>query len=142
MIKYGMMFFYQSLKKGKCFDMRYLFIIIVFLTLNTSSDTLYYFENEIDENRFNNLIKDIRCPKCTSGSLSSSNAPISEDLKIRIAEMINENKTDQEIKDYVSSRFGQDSLYEPELNSKTYILWYSPFAFLLLAFLIFFFRKK
>ena len=122
--------------------MRYLFIIIVFLTLNISSDTLYYFENEIDENRFNNLIKDIRCPKCTSGSLSSSNAPISEDLKIRIAEMINENKTDQEIKDYVSSRFGQDSLYEPEFNSKTYILWYSPFAFLLLAFLIFFFRKK
>ena len=84
---------------------------------------------------FNNLIKDIRCPKCTSGSLSSSNAPISEDLKIKIAEMINENKTDQEIKDYVSSRFGQDSLYEPELNNTTFILWYSQFVFLLLAFL-------
>ena len=122
--------------------MRYLFIFLAFLSINSSSDNLYYFEDENDETRFNNLIKDIRCPKCTSGSLSSSNAPISEDLKIKIAEMINENKTDQEIKDYVSSRFGQDSLYEPELNKNTYILWYSPFAFLLLALLIFFFRRQ
>ena len=122
--------------------MRYLYTFILFLSLNISSYNLYYFEDEYDENRFNILINDIRCPKCTSGSLSSSNAPISEDLKIKIAEMINENKTDQEIKDYVSSRFGQDSLYEPELNNTTYVLWYSPFVFLLLAFLIFFFRKK
>ena len=56
--------------------------------------------------------------------------------------MINENKTDQEIKDYVSSRFGQDSLYEPELNKNTYILWYSPFVFLLLALLFFFSRRQ
>ena len=118
----------------------YNFILLVFLFFNTLVIVLSTIG--IETNRFNNLIKDIRCPKCTSGSLSSSNAPISEDLKIKIAEMINENKTDQEIKDYVSSRFGQDSLYEPELNNTTYILWYSPFVFLLLAFLIFFFRKK
>ena len=122
--------------------MRYLFIFLAFLSINISSDNLYYFEDESDETRFNNLIKDIRCPKCTSGSLSSSNAPISEDLKIKIAEMINENKTDQEIKDYVSSRFGQDSLYKPELNKNTYILWYSPFVFLLLALLFFFSRRQ
>ena len=103
-------------------------IFLIFISLNAFSDTLYNFTEEGQEIRFNNLIKDIRCPKCTSGSLSSSNAPISEDLKIKIAEMINENKTDQEIKDYVSSRFGQDSLYEPELNNTTYVLWYSPFA--------------
>ena len=52
--------------------------------MNLFADTLYNFENEMDEARFNNLIKDIRCPKCISGSLSSSNAPISEDLKLKI----------------------------------------------------------
>ena len=56
--------------------------------MNLCADTLYNFENEKDEARFNNLIKDIRCPKCISGSLSSSNAPISEDLKLKIVEMI------------------------------------------------------
>ena len=104
--------------------------------------TLYNFENENDEARFNSLIKDIRCPKCTSGSLSSSNAPISEDLKLKIVEMIKDDMTDQQIKEYVSSRFGMESLYEPVLNKNTYLLWYSPFILLFLALSLFIFRKS
>ena len=122
--------------------MRYITILIFILTLNIFSDTLYNFENENDEERFNSLIKDIRCPKCTSGSLSSSNAPISEDLKLKIVEMIKDDMTDQQIKEYVSSRFGMESLYEPVLNKNTYLLWYSPFILLFLALSIFIFRKS
>ena len=122
--------------------MRYITILIFILTLNIFSDTLYNFENENDEERFNSLIKDIRCPKCTSGSLSSSNAPISEDLKLKIVEMIKDDMTDQQIKEYVSSRFGMESLYEPVLNKNTYLLWYSPFILLFLALSLFIFRKS
>ena len=53
-----------------------------------------------------------------------------------------EGKTDQEIKDYVTSRFGKESLYEPEFNNSTYILWLAPFVVLFLALFIFIFRKK
>ena len=67
-----------------------LFILCI-VTMNAFTDNLYSFDSEIDEARFNNLIKDIRCPKCTSGSLSSSNAPVSEDLKLKIAQMIYDN---------------------------------------------------
>ena len=56
--------------------------------------------------------------------------------------MIAENKTDQEIKEYVTQRFGSESLYEPEFNETTYILWFSPFVILFFALLIFVFRKK
>ena len=117
-------------------------LIIFILTLNAYTDNLYSFESDIDEERFNKLIKDIRCPKCTFGSLSSSNAPVSEDLKLKIAQMINEDQTDQEIKKYVSSRFGSDSLYQPEFNNKTYILWFSPFILLILTLTFFLLRKK
>ena len=122
--------------------MRYLRVFIFFLCINIYSETLYDFDNENDEARFNKLIKDIRCPKCISGSLSSSNAPISEDLKLKIVEMIKEDRTDQEIKEYVSSRFGKESLYEPELNKQTYFLWYSPFILLFFALSFFIFRNK
>ena len=122
--------------------MRYITFLMLILSFNIFSDTLYDFENEKDEERFNSLIKDIRCPKCTSGSLSSSNAPISEDLKLKIVEMIKEDMTDQEIKEYVSTRFGMESLYEPVLNKNTYLLWYSPFVVLLLSLSIFILRKK
>tara|TARA_B100000945_G_scaffold191612_1_gene153895 strand:- start:3235 stop:3606 length:372 start_codon:yes stop_codon:yes gene_type:complete len=122
--------------------MKIKYMILIFFSITVFSGTLYEFSNVEDEKRFNTLIKDIRCPKCTSGSLSSSNAPVSEDLKLKIAEMINENKTDNEIKDYVVSRFGKDSLYEPEFSKETYLLWFSPFVVLLLALSIFIFRKK
>ena len=122
--------------------MRYLRFFILFLCMNLYADTLYNFENEMDEARFNNLIKDIRCPKCISGSLSSSNAPISEDLKLKIVEMIKDDKTDEEIKEYVSIRFGKESLYEPELNKQTYFLWYSPFILLFFALSFFILRNK
>ena len=139
---YGVMYSYQSLKKRECFKMKMFYIFLILISVNISSDSLYGFENEANEIRFNNLIKDIRCPKCTSGSLSSSNAPISEDLKLKIVSMIQEGKTDQEIKDYVTSRFGKESLYEPEFNNSTYILWLAPFVVLFLALFIFISRKK
>ena len=117
-------------------------VFLIFISLNAFSDTLYNFTEESQEIRFNNLIKDIRCPKCTSGSLSSSNAPISEDLKLKIVDMIKENKTDQEIKEYVASRFGKESLYEPDFNKSTYFLWFSPFILLFIALTFFLFRSK
>ena len=139
---YGVMYSYQLLKKREYFKMKLFYIFLILISANISSDSLYGFENEANEIRFNNLIKDIRCPKCTSGSLSSSNAPISEDLKLKIVSMIQEGKTDQEIKDYVTSRFGKESLYEPEFNNSTYILWLAPFVVLFLALFIFISRKK
>ena len=117
-------------------------LIAIFLSMNIFSDMVYEFDNQEDELRFNNLIKEIRCPKCTSGSLSSSNAPISEDLKLKIVEMIKDGKSDSDIKQYVSDRFGKESLYDPEFTQQTYILWFGPLIFIVIAFIIFFFRKK
>ena len=104
--------------------MKIKYITLIFFSLTIFSGTIYEFTNDEDEKRFNDLIKDIRCPKCTFGSLSSSNAPVSEDLKLKIAEMVRENKTDNEIKNYVASRFGES--HEPELSKGTYLLWFSP----------------
>ena len=106
--------------------MKKLFILTLILSANLMSGIVYEFDKEADEIRFNNLIKEIRCPKCTSGSLASSNAPISEDLKLKIVDMIKDGRTDSEIKNYVSERFGKESLYDPELSQDTYLLWFGP----------------
>ena len=119
----------------------YSFSLILFVSVSLFSEPIYNFQNAEDEIRFNTLVKEIRCPKCTSGSLASSNAPISQDLKLKIVEMINENKSDEEIKDYVSTRFGVDSLYEPAITENTYFLWFAPFMLLLITLLVFFLRK-
>ena len=77
-------------------------LLILFFSFSISADILYEFENLEDEKRFYNLIKEVRCPKCTSGSLASSNAPVSEDLKQKIIELIKKGKTDKEIKAFLT----------------------------------------
>ena len=122
--------------------MKYILSISVLLSSFAFSAMIYEFDNESDEIRFNDLIKEIRCPKCTSGSLSSSNAPVSEDLKKRIAEMINQGKSNTEIKEYVAKTFGKESLYDPKLQQDTFLLWFGPVIFIFVAFLLFFLRRK
>ena len=118
------------------------FLFLFFIPFTLLAESYYDFQNDEDEKRFFNLIKEIRCPKCTSGSLASSNAPVSEDLKKIIAEMIEDNKSNEDIKSYISDRFGKETLYDTPIEPKTYALWYSPFIFLLVCLMIFFFRKK
>ena len=138
---YGKKYFYQLLMKKGYFKVKFLYSVIFLVSVKLLSEPIYNFQNAEDEIRFNTLVKEIRCPKCTSGSLASSNAPISQDLKLKIVEMINQNKSDEEIKEYVSTRFGVDSLYDPVFTEDTYFLWFAPFMLLLITLLVFFFRK-
>ena len=119
------------------------FSLAILLTCNfLFADSLYEFASLENEKRFYNLIKEVRCPKCTSGSLASSNAPVSEDIKLKIVELIKEGKSDNEIKEYIVNRFGRDVLYDPSLDKSTYFLWIAPIFILMTALIIFFFRRK
>ena len=121
---------------------KYSLLTILFFTQLIISDSLYNFENAEDEKRFYNLIKEIRCPKCTSGSLASSNAPVSVDIKEKIIELIKEGKTDKEIKEYIALRFGNSVLYNPGFNQDTYFLWIAPFAILFISMTFYYFRRR
>ncbi len=121
---------------------KYSFLTLLLFSNFIMSESLYNFENSADEKRFYSLIKEIRCPKCTSGSLASSNAPVSQDIKNKIIELIKDGKSDKEIKEYIASRFGSSVLYNPGFNKDTYILWVAPFLILLIALSIYLFRRK
>ena len=86
-------------------------ILFSFLLLSTPSfnQMVYEFNDSLQEKRFYALISEIRCPKCTSGSIASSDAPVSRDLKNKVYELVLAGSTDQEIKKYVSERFGDFS---------------------------------
>ena len=105
------------------------FILLSFLLLSTSAfnQMVYEFEDSLQEKRFYSLITEIRCPKCTSGSIASSDVPVSRDLKNKVYELILDGSTDAEIKKYVSERFGSFSDYRPALEGSNYFLWFGPF---------------
>ncbi len=121
-----------------------LFIFISFILLSTSAfnQVVYEFEDSLQEKRFYSLISEIRCPKCTSGSIASSDAPVSRDLKNKVYELVLDGSTDKEIKTYVSERFGDFSDYRPALEGSNYLLWFGPFIFLGLMLVIFFIKRR
>jgi len=116
--------------------------LLLFVSFGLLGEFIYEFSDTTKEKRFYNLISEVRCPKCTSGSIASSDAPVSRDLKDRIYQLIREGKSDQEIKSYVSDRFGAFSDYSPPKEGVHALLWFAPSVFLWLLLLIFFMRRR
>ena len=122
---------------------KYLMLFSFFiLSTYAYNQMVYEFEDSMQEKRFYSLISEIRCPKCTSGSIASSDVPVSRDLKNKVYELILDGSTDAEIKKYVSERFGSFSNYRPALEGSNYFLWFGPFIFLALMFVIFFIKRR
>ena len=114
----------------------------IFLTSYLPADAIYEFDNSVEEKRFYSLISEIRCPKCTSGSIASSDVPVSRDLKQKVYELILAGSTDKEIKAYVTDRFGASSDYKPAFEGANYLLWFGPFIFLGILMLIFLSNRR
>ena len=113
------------------------------ITDNEENQEIYPFDDFKKELRFNVLVKDYRCPKCQSSNLAGSNAPIAKDLKLEIYKRIKLGKSDQEITNFLTQRYGDFILYEPPFNSTTSILWIGPFFILIvILFLVSLFVSK
>ena len=118
-----------------------LLIAMLFIPNILFGEEIYAFEDPVYEKRFSTLLDEIRCPKCTSGSLASSDAPISRDLKNKIYEMISFGYSDDEIITYVTDRYGNDSSYEPNF-SENIVLWLLPLIFLIFCFIGFYLKRR
>ncbi|VVO04164.1 cytochrome c-type biogenesis protein [Pseudomonas fluorescens] len=91
----------------------------------------YEFANDADRERFRELTKELRCPKCQNQDIADSNAPIAADLRKEIFRMLGEGKDNQQIIDFMVDRYGDFVRYKPALTSKTAVLWFGPAGLLL-----------
>lgn len=91
----------------------------------------YEFANDGDRERFRELTKELRCPKCQNQDIADSNAPIAADLRKEIFRMLGEGKDNQQIIDFMVDRYGDFVRYKPALTGKTALLWFGPGGLLL-----------
>lgn len=87
--------------------------------------------------RYWSLIREIRCPLCMNESIADSGAPVAADLRREVRRLLAEGKSDDEIKEFMSSRYGDFVLYRPRFEPMTYALWASPFVLLVVGSLVF-----
>ncbi len=85
------------------------------------------------ESRARALQKELRCLVCQGESLDESNASLAVDLRHLIRDRIRAGDSNAQIKDFLVSRYGDFILMNPPFESRTYALWLTPFAVLMLG---------
>jgi cytochrome c-type biogenesis protein CcmH len=89
------------------------------------------FASHAQELRFQHLTRELRCPMCQNETLADSNAPIARDLRNQIFRMMQQGRSDGEIKQYLVARYSRFVLYDPPLTAGTWLLWFGPLLILL-----------
>ena len=115
---------------------RFFALIFLLISLNAIAEMVdtFEFHNQADRTRAVELAKSLRCPQCQNQNLVESNSPIAHDLRIEVYNMVNEGKTNQQIIDSMTSRFGNFVNYKPPFQWNTALLWLLPIGLLLAAF--------
>ena len=85
------------------------------------------------QSRYIHIISELRCLVCQNQTIADSNAELAVDLRDRVHSQILAGKTDAEILDYMTQRYGDFVLYRPPLKAKTIALWAGPFLLLTIA---------
>tara|TARA_B100000686_G_scaffold349371_1_gene442626 strand:- start:568 stop:1014 length:447 start_codon:yes stop_codon:yes gene_type:complete len=112
-----------------------LIIIIFFYTLGFGGDSkeIYPFDDNLQEEIFQSLLNEIRCPKCQSSNLAGSNSPIANDIKREVYRLVRSGQTEEEVKTYLVQRYGNFIVYDPPFSTDTIFLWFGPLIIFLLT---------
>ena len=85
------------------------------------------------QGRYERLIHELRCVQCQNVTIADSNVGLAADLRRQIREMIGAGQSDDQIRHYMTDRYGDFVLYDPPLRPRTWLLWAAPALLLVLA---------
>ena len=91
------------------------------------------FKNDAQRERFQHLTSQLRCMVCQNESLDASNADLAKDMRHQIFEMMQQGKSDAQIKQYLVARYSDFVLYDPPLKASTIALWFAPPALVIVG---------
>jgi cytochrome c-type biogenesis protein CcmH len=89
--------------------------------------------DEAFEQRLKRLETDLRCLVCQNQTLADSGAGLADDLRREVRSLAMSGKSDDEIRAFLVARYGDFVLYDPPLKPRTWLLWFGPFALLLVG---------
>ena len=114
-------------------------LFLVFLSgQSAAAIDVYEFKDEEKRSVFNELTKELRCPKCQNQDIADSNAPIAKDMRTEVHRLLEEGNDKESIIAYMIERFGEFVTYKPKKSPETYMLWYGPWALIIIGIVVIF----
>jgi cytochrome c-type biogenesis protein CcmH len=121
-------------KLGYILSLSLLVIYISFSSFDIkASGEILSFDSHEQQEVYEELIVELRCPKCQNQNIADSNADLATDLREKVYAMAKANQSKAEIKQFMLDRFGEFVLYEPQFSPKTWLLWLGPIFLLFFA---------
>ncbi|MGV8822932.1 cytochrome c-type biogenesis protein [Methylibium petroleiphilum] len=111
-------------------------ILLVFVGLPLAAgarDALPAAADPALEERVQRVTSELRCLVCQNQTLADSHAGLAIDLRRQVREMLQRGDTEQQIVDYMTSRYGDFVLYRPPVRPSTLLLWFGPGLLLLVG---------
>ncbi|MGA7178614.1 MAG: cytochrome c-type biogenesis protein [Thiobacillaceae bacterium] len=90
-------------------------------------------DDPVLEQRLMKLSSKLRCLVCQNETLADSHAELAVDLRKEIRENMKSGMSDDEIRKWLVSRYGDFVLYEPPFKPTTFLLWVGPFLLLVVG---------
>jgi len=105
--------------------LNYIIFIIFSLNINHSLAQNDDIKSEITKN--------LRCLICQGQSVHDSDSEFANSLKLLVDKKLNEGFNEKQIYNYLTEKYGEWILYDPEFNENTYFLWILPILMFLIG---------
>jgi len=101
-------------------------VALIFLTFSALAQEPLVFDDPEQEARYNQLTVELRCLVCQNQNLADSDAPLAQDLREEIYDMMQTGQSNEQIKTFLVDRYGDFVLYRPAMGGNTLALWLFP----------------
>lgn len=102
--------------------------LVLFIVFNIIFNYNYVYSKNNNLDLHKQISKNIRCIVCQGQSIDESNSDFAINIKNLISAKLEEGSNEEEIYQFLKSRYGEWIVYKPELNINNFILWILPYA--------------
>ncbi|WP_417624461.1 cytochrome c-type biogenesis protein CcmH [Paremcibacter congregatus] len=115
--------------------MRHILILLICCLASVSAQAIGVdkdrLNDPVQEARAQEIMKQLRCLVCQNQSIVESDASLAQDLRAIVREQVKAGKTEAEILDFMTARYGDWVLLKPPVRGSTLVLWFGPLILLL-----------
>lgn len=115
--------------------MKWLFVLLLSICGVSVSHAIDPIEmsDPVLQERYRNLSHELRCMQCQNQSIADSPVGLAGDLRREVRQLLEQGKTDQEIRQHMRDRYGDFILFRPEFSPRNAWLWITPVLLLLIG---------
>lgn len=118
-------------------------LLIVLSAYSVSAvEDKFSFDTPAQRESFLKLTAELRCPMCQNQNIADSDAMIAHDMRRKVYTLLKQGKTEQEVIDFMKSRYGDFVHYQPPVTAATLWLWAGPVLFIFIALIVVVRRKS